>query len=284
MNIGHFSCQQRVRMAGLLLVFSLGLSACADHATDTAAVNGGAGGAVQAGQPVTLQDVMENTPERLVGISFDPALKPSAALAAELSGYAEQARTELQQALDDLGNDKPRFPYELSLGFEQTVATPELIAVSADGSLYTGGAHGMPLVERFVWLVGEDRRLTADELIPRAASRQSIASYAEAVLLDKLQTRLQAERLEDDLRREMLDSARSMISEGTEPISGNFRQFQPVVDAQGRISAIRFVFPPYQVGPYSDGVQTVDVPVSVILPHVDARFAHLFAPVARQGG
>ena len=38
-----------------------------------------------------------------------------------------------------------------------------------------------------------------------------------------------------------------------------------------------FVFPPYQVGPYSDGTQSVDVPASVLLPYVGAAYAGLFA-------
>jgi hypothetical protein len=45
----------------------------------------------------------------------------------------------------------------------------------------------------------------------------------------------------------------------------------------GRLRALRFVFPPYQVGPYSDGVQTVEVPASVLLPHVAAEYRGLFA-------
>ena len=49
------------------------------------------------------------------------------------------------------------------------------------------------------------------------------------------------------------------------------------MDAGGRIAALRFVFPPYQVGPYSDGTQTVDVPASVLLPHVAAGYRELFA-------
>ena len=49
-----------------------------------------------------------------------------------------------------------------------------------------------------------------------------------------------------------------------------------MVDANGRITALRFVFPPYQVGPYSDGTQTVDVPAAVLLPHVAADYRELF--------
>ena len=34
---------------------------------------------------------------------------------------------------------------------------------------------------------------------------------------------------------------------------------------------MRFVFPPYQVGPYADGTQTVDVPAAILLPHLAPR-------------
>ena len=68
-----------------------------------------------------------------------------------------------------------------------------------------------------------------------------------------------------------------MIDEGTEPDIDNFDQFEPVVGADGKLRALRFVFPPYQVGPYSDGTQTVEVPASVLLPHVAAEYRPLFA-------
>ena len=41
--------------------------------------------------------------------------------------------------------------------------------------------------------------------------------------------------------------------------------------------ALRFVFPPYQVGPYADGTQTVDVPAEVLRPHIAPEYAGLFA-------
>ena len=46
--------------------------------------------------------------------------------------------------------------------------------------------------------------------------------------------------------------------------------------ADGRIQALRFVFPPYQVGPYSDGTQSVVVPAEVLLPHVADDYRRLF--------
>ena len=43
------------------------------------------------------------------------------------------------------------------------------------------------------------------------------------------------------------------------------------------MAALRFVFPPYQVGPYADGVQTVEVPAALLRPYLAADLAGLFA-------
>jgi hypothetical protein len=68
-----------------------------------------------------------------------------------------------------------------------------------------------------------------------------------------------------------------MIEQGTEPKAGNFANFEPILGQDGKITALRFVFPPYQVGPYSDGTQTVEVPAAVLLPHIAPAYRALFA-------
>ena len=92
-----------------------------------------------------------------------------------------------------------------------------------------------------------------------------------------LSQRMDADELPAGERAEMLKSAGKMIDEGTAPDPEHFSQFEPVVDASGRITALRFVFPPYQVGPYSDGKQTVEVPTAALLAHVAPAYRKLFA-------
>ncbi len=75
-----------------------------------------------------------------MGISYPAGIDRYPGLARALQNYATSARSDLQQALDGLGNDKPTMPYELSLSFEKLLETPQLVVVSADGSRYTGGA------------------------------------------------------------------------------------------------------------------------------------------------
>jgi len=231
----------------------------------------------QGAAPADLRDVIETTPSYVIGISYPPAAAKYPGLAQELTQYAEHAKAELLKAVGELGNDKPTAPYELSLAFDMLADTSKVVAVSADGSSYTGGAHGQPLVARFVWLPERQKLLRAEDLIDGDKGWKAISDYAEDKLLEQATVRAQGEDLSPEEQQAQVRNLAKMIDEGTAPDAANFAQFQPVMDASGRISALRFVFAPYQVGPYSDGTQTVDVPAAALLPYVAADYRELFA-------
>lgn len=229
---------------------------------------------------VPLVDVIETSASRIIGISYPHDAGIPAGLARILMAYADQARAELQAALDGLGNDKPRVPYELSLSFTVNAQTPSLIAVSADGSRYTGGAHGQPLMARFVWLKQQGRLLPVQELISSEASRTAVAAYVQAQLTGEMESRLRADNLAEADYQQLREQAKQMIDEGTVAEAENFSHYRPVLDRDGNVTALRFVFPPYQVGPYSDGTQSVDVPMQWLRPHLAAEYLALFDPPA----
>ena len=270
------------RRAGLVLVTVLALAACKRESTPAPVASGesqpAAAVPVETPEaPVELKDVIETNDRYVVGISYPAAVNRYPGLARALSAYTEAERAELMEAVEAFGNDKPTAPYELSLAFEQVVDTPKIVAVAADGSRYTGGAHGQPLIARFVWLPQQDTRLTADALIPDAKGWQAVSDYVREQLHTAVVNRADEDELEPTDRAALIKSTFRMIDEGTEPKAGNFSEFVPVLDASGRITALRFVFPPYQVGPYADGTQTVDVPATLLLPHVAPAYAELFA-------
>ena len=223
-----------------------------------------------------LDDIIERSPSYVVGISFPQHLESQPGLEKLIRDYADGARAELKQAVQALGSDRPSAPYELSLRFDTLFDTPTLVAVAADGSAYTGGAHGVPLVARFVWLKSPAKPLTAAELIPDPGHWATVAEQVAARLHEAALVRIQAGKLSPDEQRSLLQSADKMIAEGTVAKPDNFAQFEPLLDASGRITALRFVFPPYQVGPYSDGTQTADVPANVLRPLVAPEYAELF--------
>lgn len=224
-----------------------------------------------------LRDVIETTPSYIVGISYPKAAAQYPALALALHAYAEAARKDLMQAVAGLKNAKPTMPYDLSLQFSTLVETPRVVAVAAEGSSYTGGAHGMPLVERFIWLPQQQQMLAAEQLIPDLQNWKPVTAYVREQLMTRLSQEIDADdELSPDDRAQQLRNSSHMIDEGTTPEVRNFSRFEPVMNADGSIRALRFVFPPYQVGPYSDGTQTVDVPAKLLRPLVAADYRDLF--------
>lgn len=228
--------------------------------------------------PTGLQDVVESQPGYMVGITFPKSAARYPGLAAEIKAYADAARAELMTAARGRGADGSAAEmYDLSLTFSDVMETPDLVAVAADGSSYTGGAHGNPLLERFVWLPKQNQRLTAERLVPDAKNWKPLSDLVREQLHTALSQRLDADELAPQDRAEMARSAGRMIDEGTAPNASSFRQFEPVPGPAGKLAGLKFVFPPYQVGPYSDGVQSVQLPASALLPLIAPEYRDLFA-------
>ena len=266
------------RRAGALvaMLFVAGCGRGGGDPRQAPAETGGSTAAATATAPA-LEDVIERDPRYVIGISYPPIARQYPGLARLLEAYAHDARAELMVAVSGLGNNKPTAPYELSLSFSEVAATPELVAIAADGSTYTGGAHANPLLARFVWLPKQQRQLTTAALVPDAAQLQALGDYLREHLATALSQRIDGEDVAPEERARMLETGNRMIDAGTSPDPRNFAQFEPVLDGQGRITALAFVFPPYQVGPYSDGMQTVEVPASVLRPMVAPAYRGLFA-------
>ncbi|MDR0181598.1 DUF3298 and DUF4163 domain-containing protein [Lysobacter arvi] len=228
---------------------------------------------------VKLEDVSESTSDYIIGISYQVPAEQYPGLAAELKKYADAARNDLIEAAK--ARNQPggatSAPYDLSLSFTELMHTPDVVAVAADGSSYTGGAHGAPLIARFVWLPKQNRMLTAQQLIPAPSGWTAISDYVREQLHAALSQRVDADDLPPEERAEVVKNASKMIDDGTQPDPSDFALFEPIAAPDGRLAGLRFVFAPYQVGPYSDGTQTVEVPVDVLLPHLAPEYRPLFA-------
>jgi hypothetical protein len=228
---------------------------------------------------VELKDVIENDARYIIGISYPPAAANYPGLARALRAYADNARGEL---LKSLAADaaKQHGPYDLTLNFTLLAETSEVVAVAGDGSSFTGGAHGMPLVARFVWLPKQNALLTSDRLFADPRSWRAISDYTREQLHAALSQRVDADELPPVERAEVMRSGGRMIDAGTEPAAASFAAFEPVLAPEGdKLMGLRFVFPPYQVGPYSDGVRTVEVPTQVLMPHLTPEYRGMFVAI-----
>ena len=269
------------RRAIAVTVLCLAMAACkrdaaAPATTATPGTTPAAG--TPAGVPVVeLKDVAETTPDYVIGISYQTPAAKYPGLAAELKRYADAARADLIEAAQARKKGEGSAPYDLSLNFTEVLDSPTLVAVAAEGSSYTGGAHGSPLIARFVWLPQQNQLLKATDLVPDKKGWDAISRYVREQLHSALSQRVDADDLAPAERAEVVESAGRMIDDGTDADPANFALFEPVVAVDGKLTALRFVFAPYEVGPYSDGTQTVEVPASVLLPFVAPAYKTLFA-------
>ena len=230
--------------------------------------------------PVELKDVIENDARYIIGISYPKQAAKYPGLAQALRSYADNARAELLKAVAAGDSAKQNGPYDLTLNFTLVAETPEVVAVAADGSSFTGGAHGTPLVARFVWLPQQNALLASDSLFADPRSWGTISDYTREQLHAALSQRVDADELPPEERADVMRSVGKMIDAGTEPAAATFAAFEPVLAPEGdKLMGLRFVFPPYQVGPYVDGVRTVEVPTSVLMPHLAPAYRSMFVVV-----
>lgn len=227
--------------------------------------------------PVALKDVLETTPTHIIGISYPAGLSRYPGLAAQAQRYAEQARLQVADAVRQRpAADAAAGPYELSLEFKLKHESPQLVVLAVDGSSYTGGAHGMPMIQRWVWLPAEKRVLTAAELFPQDGSWRTISTSVREQLRNSVTQRLDADHVPAAERAEVVRTASAMIDGGTEARADDFAVFEPVMTSDGKIGALRFVFPPYQVGTYADGMHTVELPAAQLVGMVNPTYRRLF--------
>lgn len=239
-----------------------------------------AAAAVQTQPPVELKDLIENDARYIIGISYPPAASKYPGLAQELRRYSDIARADLLNAVNANDAAKQNGPYDLTLNFSLLAETPEVVAVAADGSSFTGGAHGTPLVARFVWLPQQGKLLLSDRLFSDPRGWAAISDYTREQLHAALSQRVDADELPPVERADVMRSVGKMIDAGTEPSAASFAAFEPVLAPDGdKLMGLRFVFPPYQVGPYVDGVRTVEVPTALLMSHLAPEYRDMFVAV-----
>ena len=155
-----------------------------------------------------LQDVIERTPQYLVGITFPPVANQHPLLAKALKVYADRARADLTQAVNAAGSAaKANLPYDLSLNFTDISPRPDVVVIAADGSLYTGGAHGIPLIARFTYLPEEKRLLQAGDLVTSEEGWKAISDYVRKELADEVGKRLVEDDVPEEDRAEIVKNA-----------------------------------------------------------------------------
>lgn len=233
-----------VRIAGI--AFALLLGACGREVPPAATQ-----AAPAAALPAPPRDVFERTAESIVGISYPANTQLPVALAQRLKAHAASLQAELSTALR--ARKAGEAPYELTATYAVAAETPRLIVVTADCSLYVGGAASRLRQDAFVWEREPGRLLTAQELIRDGAGWKAIDAYL-----------------------------RTSTGEGTRVRTVHSSHvLVPRLNSRGEVYALA-------VAAVADGAvdaELVDVPVAIVQPWIGAAHALLFGvmPAATSG-
>ena len=226
---------------------------------------------------VALVDIIEQKPTYLIGITFPKDVAIPAPLKAEIKAFADASRDRLITAAKDIKPGAPGSPYDLSLEFRELPGQSTSVRTfSADGSMYTGGEHGNALIRRFVWDIAGNRLISASDLVTSPEGWAKLSEFVRDALLNQAEARFEEDKLSDAEKAALLAQLKPLVEEGAGADAGNYQDFEPILDERGKMIGVTFIFPPYQVAGYADGVQRVDVPVSVFGPYLSNEVRALF--------
>lgn len=199
-------------------------------------------------------------------LSFRWSLAPEAALepalVRQLRAQAIVARERAIRTARDAQTSSGRTPplqYEWQQSWQETAETDQLLAFSAQEYSFTGGAHGNIALTAVIWDRGADRAIAFAELFtePRAMYATLQPAFCKAL---------------DDARRQRRDGQLGDSFADCPDLAG----YPVTLVGDGRISGIRILVPPYEAGPWVEGVYEIDLDSTLVQPFLSERYRLAF--------
>lgn len=197
-------------------------------------------------------------------LRFRWALAPEASLEPALvRDLRTAALADRERAIREAGQrsefDGRKLQYEWIERWEPKAETDLLLVLTAQQYSFTGGAHGNMLLKSVLWDRGENRRVGFAEL---AADSTAML----AALRPEFCKALDVER-----RSRRGGTLGELFADCPDPAA------YPIVPVgEGRINTILVQVPPYEAGPWSEGVYEIYLPVSVVQPFLLPRYRLTF--------
>lgn len=186
---------------------------------------------------------------------------------AKALGELEAQTAEAQKEAAD--NDYPFNPHMLGVGWKVTGESPEMLAMVAEISSYSGGAHGNTGYEALIWDKAADKRIQLAALFTDMA-------MALEPLREGYCTALNVERREK--RGEQIGEPDDMFN--TCPPFAEL-VLVPYASSDSGFDRMMFIAAPYVAGPYVEGVYEISLPLSgAVLERIKPAYRAAFAAPA----
>lgn len=179
----------------------------------------------------------------------DPALAGiNDTVRAFVEGLAKPFVEEQGTSLADTADLPDLPPSSLEVAYDTPFVTDRYVLIGFNGYEYSGGAHGMPIIQPLVIDRADGGRIPPEGLFK-----------PDAPWLDRLSSHC-LDALSQD---EELASDPDWLTSGTEPKAENYQLLYPGPEG------LTVIFPPYAVAPYAAGPQEVLIPYSHLADVLD---------------
>lgn len=249
-------------LAAALVLAGCGSKSVSPPASDNAAAGNSAQVAEEAApiaQARARNDVAIS--EKAGAIEFDYSWPQAAADIAALDGWLRGNGEDLRKRTMSAGRSeeaeaqKAGYPfrghtYEEHWGVVADV--PALLIMQSLGYVFTGGAHGMPIVTTLIWDKASGKRLPADAVLDMAVLNKGLNDrFCAALDTERAKRRGEPVKTGDP----------NQLDEFVRCVDLSKQTILPVSLKGGALDAIRVVIMPYEAGPYSEGIYQLDLPV-----------------------
>lgn len=258
------------------VIFGAGLGAslmmaCSPSSGQDGAEEGASETAAKAGG----LDMTEETPAYSFSFSSPAEASAIPALHALMHARADKAKAALDKdsAQAKAEADKAGYPFNpYGYGEDWSVVAdlPGWLSLSATIWSYTGGAHGMTVFDALVWDKAKGAAMAPLDLFASqsALSAAVRSDYCAAIDVQRAEKREipVSEVAQDGMFGQCIDIDSATLVLGSEKGAG--------------FDQIGFLIPPYEAGPYAEGVYEVSLPVNAaILGAVKPEYRAAFAAV-----
>lgn len=157
-------------------------------------------------------------------------------------------------------------PWSLNIDMSKYVSAGELASILGYVFSFTGGAHPNHSYFSVNFIKASEEQIGFRDLFSnQKAALGAISRFAIRNILKQKSERLNDKITEDE-----------WLDEGAGPDIKNYGIFVFVPGEDLENKGIKFIFPPYQVGPYVEGEYEVTVPASVFYSYLNDNFKKNF--------
>lgn len=175
--------------------------------------------------------------------------------------------TEAKRDADKNGD--PYRAYSSEKEWKVVTETPRLLSLSAQGYDYTGGAHGMPFYDSFVWDKRATRRLVAEDMFRSQATLSGAVRTAFCRALDAQRKERRGGEMGASVGKDDPFNTCPKVAESTLLLGSSNRQ---------AIDRLGFVIGPYTAGPYAEGAYELTLPVTpAVIAALNPEYRAMFA-------